>query len=276
VRIGDEGNGDNTTTTALRVTVTKSASTATVSATATGGALLYSATSLAANDATAGGAKTLSDTTTGATSVFYVATTSTANSTVVVSDSNGNSKTINLKGLSTWAYTMNFTTAATAAISGDITISGTVKDVFGNDLSTALVAGDFGITSLGGNLTGAALADPAADKFAYNTTTKVYTITATARNTAGLQAISVAIDGANKASLKLAAFPAAATNAFFSVNVQDLAATVTSLQAQVASLQAQLAALQIIKDRKVSKLKYNRLARKWNAAFPSNKVWVKP
>ena len=45
---------------------------------------------------------------------------------------------------------------------------------------------------------------------------------------------------------------------------------------QITLLTAQLAALQIIKDRKVSKLKYNRLARKWNAAFPSQKVWVKP
>ena len=61
-----------------------------------------------------------------------------------------------------------------------------------------------------------------------------------------------------------------------SVSIQDQAAQVTALTAQVASLQAQLAALQIVKDRKVSKKKYNRLARKWNAAFPSNKVWVKP
>jgi hypothetical protein len=55
-----------------------------------------------------------------------------------------------------------------------------------------------------------------------------------------------------------------------------LATQVTNLTAQLATLQAAFAALTIIKDRKVSKLKYNRLARKWNAAFPSNKVWVKP
>ena len=274
VRAGDAPNGNNTTTTALRVVVTKSSSTATVTATATGGALLYNDTTLAANNATAGGAKTLSDATTGATSVFHVATTSTANSTVVFSDTNGNSKTINLKGLSTWAYTMNFTTAATAAISGDITISGTVKDVFGNDLTTALVASDFGISNLGGNLTGAPIADPAADKFAYNSTTKVYTITATARNSAGLQAVSVVIDVANKASLKLAAFPAPVTTAFFSVNVQDLAATVSSLNAQVAALTAQLADSRP-KATSVTKKKYNTLARKWNAAFPSQRVALK-
>jgi hypothetical protein len=63
---------------------------------------------------------------------------------------------------------------------------------------------------------------------------------------------------------------------FATSNSGSLSAQVTALTAQVTALQAQLAALQIIKDRKVSKLKYNRLARKWNAAFPSNKVWVKP
>jgi hypothetical protein len=256
VRAGDAANGNNTTTTALRVTVTKSSSTATVTATATGGALLYNDTTLAANAATAGGAKTLSDATTGATSVFHVATTSTAASTVVFSDSNGNSKTIFIKGNSTWAYTMNFTATTATGISGEITMTGTVKDVFGNDLSTALVNTDFGISTLGGNLTGAAVADPTTANFAYNTTTKVYTIKATARDSAGVQAVSLVIDGANKASLKLAAFPAAVTSQFFSINVQDLAAAVTALNAQVAALKAD----------------YNALAERWNKRVASKKA----
>jgi hypothetical protein len=159
---------------------------------------------------------------------------------------------------------MKFTAASTAAISGDITISGTVKDVFGNDLSTALVAGSFGIANLGGNLTGAAVADPAADKFAYDATTKVYTIKATARDSAGTQAVSVVIDGANKASLTLAAFPAATTSAFFAITVSDLAVAVASLTAQVASLTAD----------------YNALATRWNKKVDSkrrvfNKVALK-
>ena len=48
---------------------------------------------------------------------------------------------------------------------------------------------------------------------------------------------------------------------FFTVNALDLAAQVKALQAIV--------------DRKVSKKKYNTLARKWNAAFPSQKVALK-
>jgi hypothetical protein len=63
-----------------------------------------------------------------------------------------------------------------------------------------------------------------------------------------------------------------AANTLSSVNVVNNA----GVAAQIVALTAQLAALQIIKDRKVSKLKYNTLARKWNAAFPSQKVWVKP
>ena len=68
----------------------------------------------------------------------------------------------------------------------------------------------------------------------------------------------------------------APNNTYFGVISVAAAKTVAELTLQVTELQAQLAALEIIKDRKVSKLKYNRLARKWNAAFPSNKVWVKP
>jgi hypothetical protein len=65
-------------------------------------------------------------------------------------------------------------------------------------------------------------------------------------------------------------------NTYFGIITVGATKTVAELTLQVTELQAQLAALQIIKDRKVSKLKYNRLARKWNRAFPSNKVWVKP
>jgi hypothetical protein len=50
----------------------------------------------------------------------------------------------------------------------------------------------------------------------------------------------------------------------------------TGVSDQIASLTAQVAALQVIVDRKVTKKRYNTLARKWNRAFPSQKVWVKP
>jgi hypothetical protein len=49
----------------------------------------------------------------------------------------------------------------------------------------------------------------------------------------------------------------------------------TGVSDQIASLTAQVAALQVIVDRKVTKKRFNTLARKWNAAFPSQKVKLK-
>jgi hypothetical protein len=52
------------------------------------------------------------------------------------------------------------------------------------------------------------------------------------------------------------------------VNNPGAATQVAALTAQVAALTAQVA-------KRVSKKKYNTLARKWNAAFPSQKVALK-
>jgi hypothetical protein len=52
------------------------------------------------------------------------------------------------------------------------------------------------------------------------------------------------------------------------VNLAGVASQITALTAQVATLTAQVA-------KRVSKKKYNTLARKWNAAFPSQKVALK-
>jgi hypothetical protein len=62
--------------------------------------------------------------------------------------------------------------------------------------------------------------------------------------------------------------------AFSSVNAADLAAQVTALTAQVTALTAQLAVSRLIEN-SVTQKKYNTLVRKWNAAFPSNKVALK-
>jgi hypothetical protein len=47
------------------------------------------------------------------------------------------------------------------------------------------------------------------------------------------------------------------------------------VSAQVAALTAQVATLTATVAKRVSKKKYNTLARKWNAAFPSQKVALK-
>jgi hypothetical protein len=265
VRVGDSANGTNTTTTALRVTVTKSASAATVTATATGGALIYTDTSVAANSKTAGGVKTLTDNTNAATSVFHIATTSTAASSVVFSDSNGNSKTIFVKGTSTFVYKIDFTASTTVAPKGAIVLTGTAKDAWGNNV-VALEDGDFKITAVGGSVIDAGTIAPA--DFDYDTTTGVYTIEHLARDDAGQMALSLEIAAAEHKASKVTAFGDLALSQFFTVNASDLTAAVAALQAQVAALQA-------IVDRKVKKKRFNTLARKWNAAFPSQAVKLK-
>ncbi len=259
IRAGNEANGSNSTGTALRLVVTKSTDTAVVTATATGGVLLYSSTSLSDTPTVAGGVKSLTDSTTGATVTIFAATTSTAAGTVVISDSNGNSKTTHIKGLSTMPYKLALTSVSSAALGGKITMTGKVQDAFGNDLTTSLPYAGFAFTQVGAT----APANNATD-FDYNTTTKVYTIRWTAPTTAQAVAVQAAIAPAY-APTAVTAFGTPVSVAFASVNVQDLETQLAAVTAQVAALTAQLAA-------SVSKAKYNKLARKWNRANPSNRV----
>jgi hypothetical protein len=76
------------------------------------------------------------------------------------------------------------------------------------------------------------------------------------------------------ASLADVGLPAPKTSAFSNTNATDLSAQVTALTAQVAALTAQLDASRP-KAKSVTKKKYNTLARKWNRAFPSQKVALK-
>jgi hypothetical protein len=148
------------------------------------------------------------------------------------------------------------------AVATEVTFN--VTDVFGNVLDTAT----FGTStvSTGGATLGAGGAAT------WDSTRKLHVLSVTAASTdpflltvvAGTDADSVGLGASNLGGEVRV------------INAAGAAASVTTVNAQIAALTAQLAALEIIKDRKVSKLKYNRLARKWNAAFPSNKVWVKP
>jgi hypothetical protein len=139
----------------------------------------------------------------------------------------------------------------TLANTATATVSFTVTDAFGNLVEASDVISDT-------NTRAASVGIPA-----WNASKKVYEVIVTSSGTAPFVA-SLDIGAA-----AVAGFPAAADS--FAVVINS-----TGVAAQIAALTAQLAALTIIKDRKVSKLKYNRLAKKWNAAFPSQKVWVKP
>ena len=238
----------NSTGTLVRYDVTTPAAAAAVTVTSTGGVEVLSATQFddvaTATTATGTTALSISSDSTGAVS-FYAYTTSTSAGTVVVSSA-GSSKTMYLKGLSTFPYNLSFSASSTAALGGDIVVSGTVKDAFGNNLTTALsttVSTDWVLGNVGAT---------APTTLEYSSTTKVYTFTFTAPATAQATAVQIGLNAAKK-STKVTAFGTPVLTQFFSVNTVDLSAQVTALTAQVAALTAD----------------YNALAAKWNKRVAS-------
>jgi hypothetical protein len=236
--------------TAIKLVIVTPGTTDAITVTATGGAEVLTDTQF--DDAstvatTATGVTALADTAADGTATIYAYTTSTATGTIVVSAA-GSSRTIYLAGLSTWGYKVAFASPATAALSGEFTISGKVKDAFGNDLTTALSVADVTTDwtfALVGATQGAA---------AYDATTKVYSFKFTAPAVATGTAISLSID-ALKQSTSVTAFGAPVNSQFFTVSAVDLATQVTALTAQVAALTAD----------------YNALATRWNKKVDSKR-----
>jgi len=96
----------------------------------------------------------------------------------------------------------------------------------------------------------------------WNATKKIYEDSFVNRSTAGTVALSIPLA---VSADTVTAFGAKSVSSFTVITATDLQAAITSLQSQVAALTAQLAAT-------VTKAKYNKLARKWNRANPSNRV----
>jgi hypothetical protein len=247
----------STDSTAIKLDIQTPGATDAITITATGGVEVVTDTQYAlATTGTATGVQSLTITSGNGDSTIYAYTTSTAVGTVVISAA-GSSRTVFIQGRSTWAYNMNMAAGAATPIGGKFTLTGTVKDIFGNDLTTELAAGDFSIQILGGSATATAGAPAtvAGTTYAYNATTGVYTITGNVRDTAGAQGVSLAVAAA-KASNRVTGFAVPVTNQFWTINAADLSAQVIALTAQVAALTAD----------------YNALAAKWNARVASKKA----
>jgi len=266
--------GVPTTNMLVQYTVTTPVAGDAVSAVAAGGGakLVTQAQVTAGSLTSASGALTASGVSdTAGQYVFYAFTTSTADSTITVT-SGSNSAVFFIKGVSDKSngYKLNFTATNTStAPSGLVKFSGTVTDAFGN-IMTGILTGDLVLTGIGGDL-GAAALDK--DEFDQDAITGVITFETANRDSVGPAAMSLAMGtglaAAAGAPTKVTAFGDPIGTQFFTATAVDLAAQVTALTAQVA-------ALQVIVARKVTKKRYNTLARKWNRAFPSQKVWVKP
>jgi hypothetical protein len=263
--VANTGNTETGDSTAVYFDVTTPGSTDVVTVTSTGGIELLTKTQFDATTAptTATGTQSLTITAASGDAEFYAYTTSTTAGTVVVSAA-GSSQTFHVQGVSFSPYKVAATAPGTAALGAKFKAVMTVKDAFGNDLTTALVFSDFALSTVGAT---------APSALTYDATAKTYTFEYTAPATATGTALQISVADAKK-STKVTAFGDPVNAAFFTVSAVDLATQVTALTAQVAALQAQLEASRP-KATSVTKKRFNTLARKWNAANPGSRVALK-
>jgi hypothetical protein len=218
------------------------------------------------------GASSLTDTVAGAatTSVFYVYDTQIANAsllTIAIKETDAgvvatSTTTKYFKATVGVAHQMtDLTVADSVAASTVIKATFKIKDVFGNELSADTIAS----VLVGGTEVDSGIAT-------YDASRKLYEVATTSPSNTDPFIITltggspVGDNGLGASSLKQIKI----------INSAAAAAANVTATAQIAALTAQIAALQVIVDRKVTKKRYNTLARKWNRAFPSQKVWVKP
>jgi hypothetical protein len=240
---------------------------ASVTVTSTGAVKLITAAQLAASTSTtATGTQSISLTSNDSgVATFYAYSTSVAAASITATESGTTpaSNTGWLIGSTTAgnAYKLAAVSPTIGGIGSLVDYTATVVDMFGNAIIDATVAS----ATLGGDATGAD------SPMVYDAVTKVYEGDFTNRTTAGQVALLVSIA---VSADSVTAFGAKNTSVFVNISGADLQAAVTALQAQVAALQAQLAVSRLIEN-SVTQKKYNTLARKWNAAFPSKAVALK-
>ncbi|MFM1995411.1 MAG: hypothetical protein RLZZ610_928 [Actinomycetota bacterium] len=179
--------------------------------------------------------------------VFYFYTTGTDKGSVKIA-TGGNSTEVFLFGKPGPAFRLGVTlpsTVGTVAPTND-NVFASVVDLFGNNVTNATItqAATSGATL--STLTWDAT-DLRYEAKLHNATAGQFAVTASIADPTDVTGFTEVI------------------SFFGTVNSQDAAAQVVTLTAQVAALTAQLAA-------SVTKAKYNKLARKWNRANPSNKV----
>jgi hypothetical protein len=214
---------------------------AAVTVTSTGAVKLVTAAQLAASTTTtATGTQSLSLTSNDSGLVtFYAYSTSTTAGSITATESGTTpaSNTIWLKGTTDLgnAYKLSATAPSIAGLGSTVDYTATVVDMFGNALTTPVIASD----TLGGDSSGADAT------MTYDSVTKVYEGDFINRTTAGTTALLVSIA---VSADKVTAFGAKTTSVFFSINGADLQAAITALQTEVAALKAD----------------YNALAKRWN------------
>jgi hypothetical protein len=207
------------------------------------------------------GAATWEDTTTdNAPVVAFVYTTSTTAGTVAVSVTRTGltyNSTLHIKGVEGPAYNIVNVTGVPATLAKDATsdVTFTTTDVFGNVKENDSTA----ITYVNANKSSDL------GTFAWDPTAKVYKAKLTSPS-----ASPFLVDFSIRAAASdVAGLPKAVRSSTSVVNFSS-----ATLNAQIAALTAQLAESRP-KANSVTKKRFNKLARKWNAAFPSQRVALK-
>jgi hypothetical protein len=246
--VANSGATETGDSTAVYFDVTTPSSTDVVTVTSTGAVELLTTTQFDATTAptTATGTQSLTITAASGDANFYAYTTSTTAGTVVVSAA-GSTQTFYVQGVSFSPYKVAATAPASAALGADFDVVVTVKDAFGNDLTTPLTVSD--VTTSWALTTVGATAPTVAT---YDATAKTYTFEYTAPTTATGTALQIGLKSTIQ-STKVTAFGSPVNSVFFAVSAVDLATQVTALTAQVAALKAD----------------YNALAAKWNKRVAS-------
>jgi len=200
-------------------------------------------------------------TTTGSVTVKVTTTTTTLTNTFYV------------KGVAGNGYNLKVTGPDTLAKGKVGVISATVTDIFGNAVENAAAAtyaaGKISITV---SRFPQAAATPPASGLVWNATAKAYQGEVTSLSNGAFTLEVKMQNDSGSAFADIAEVAGIADGDFGSVIVNVNSAGVS---AQVAALTAQIATLTATVAKRVSKKKYNTLARKWNAAFPSQKVALK-
>jgi hypothetical protein len=192
--------------------------------------------------------------------VVYAYTTSTTAGTIAATVARTgltSSQTFHIKGIAGHEYNIAATGGVPATLAKGATsvVTFTVTDVFGNAVENSVGASN------------SVSADAQRDNMgliSWDAAAKVYKSTMTSPSSGPFIA---SIDLAST-DLSVLGMPDSKQELIATVNV-------SGASTQVATLTAQVAALQVIVDRKVTKKRFNTLARKWNAAFPSQKVKLK-
>jgi hypothetical protein len=194
---------------------------------------------------------------------YVVYTTSTTAGSVTVAMTRAgltSSTTFHIKGIAGKLYNINAVSGVPATLAKGVTsvVTFTVTDVFGNQIEDRITTAN----SIAGVSTDAVRTNMGL--ITWDAAAKVYKSTMTSPSSGAfiasidLKNADLSVDGLADSKQELIA----------TVNVSGVSTQVATLTTQLAEANAKLA-------KRVTKKRFNTLARKWNAAFPSQKVKLK-